>query len=154
MGGDGSHTPVGIGIQMCKLIPILLRHTLHLQGQDAQTVEHLLYTRRQHSQIFGTCQHLRIPKDRRQLACGLPCPEVLMPLIIVTVVQAHERFLLFLVKDIIDRLVVHTVSRMVHSFLVDIFQEQHIHGQTVQSVTYPQRILIMPLMELLTYLFL
>ena len=152
MGSEGSHTAIGITIQMGKLEAVLFGHRLNLKCQNAQIIQNRRHTIRQHPQVLRTAEHPRLAKDLRQTTSGLTSPEEVVTLVEEIVIKTHEGIFLLIGQGIEYRLVIDTDARMVHIRLSRIFQEQHATNQAIKAITNPETVLISTTFEVIAHL--
>ena len=152
MGGDGGDAAIGVTLKMGELETALLGHRLDLEREDAEGVEYRLHTLGEHTEVFSTAEHMSMTEHLRETSHSRSTPEHIMTLVIIVVVQPHKGILLFGGKCLIDRFLPGTDTRVVHLRLTGIFEEEHIADQTIETVTYPQAVLVALALESLTHL--
>ena len=82
---------------------------------------------------------------------SLTAPEEVMALVILIIVQAHKGILLLSSQCIIDGLIEHAYTGMVHLRLFGVLEKEYATNQTIESITDPETVLIMTVLEIVAY---
>ena len=135
--GNGAYRAIGVLAQVTEPHVGVFGHALYLQAEYLEVFQHPWNAVGHHAQVFRAYQHACGLHQSRQLAHGLPIPELVVAAIEIVIVKAVEGLFVAVVQALVDEIVLRGDARMEKVGVFPVAQEEHVTDKGIEPVTQP-----------------
>ena len=127
---------------MSVVVVRILWHSLNFEAEDAEVVHRPRHTVGHHSQILAAYQHTRCLCQHRKFLHRLAIPELIVAAVEIVVIQSVEGIFLVPYKRLVHKVELCRDARMIQILILMVANKQHVANQRIESVSYPDALIV------------